>query len=42
VWLALTRKGGAVTALTWQQAVDEALCVGRIDGQARKGHEAMP
>ena len=36
VWLALTRKGGAVTTLTWQQAVDEALCVGWIDGQARK------
>jgi len=35
VWLALTRKGGAVTSLTWQQAVDEALCVGWIDGQGR-------
>ncbi|MEV4642957.1 YdeI/OmpD-associated family protein [Actinoplanes sp. NPDC049548] len=37
VWLALTRKGGTVTTLTWQQAVDEALCFGWIDGQARKG-----
>jgi len=36
VWLALTRKGGTITTLTWQQAVDEALCVGWIDGQARK------
>jgi uncharacterized protein YdeI (YjbR/CyaY-like superfamily) len=36
VWLALTRKGGTLTTLTWQQAVDEALCVGWIDGQARK------
>ncbi len=35
VWLALTRKGGTVTTLTWQQAVDEALCCGWIDGQAR-------
>ena len=35
VWLALTRKGGTATSLTWQQAVDEALCVGWIDGQAR-------
>ena len=35
VWLVLTRKGGTVTSLTWQQAVDEALCVGWIDGQAR-------
>ncbi|CAI9403547.1 MULTISPECIES: YdeI/OmpD-associated family protein [Aestuariimicrobium] len=35
VWLALTRKGGTVTTLTWQLAVDEALCFGWIDGQAR-------
>lgn len=35
VWLVLTRKGGTVTSLTWAQAVDEALCVGWIDGQAR-------
>ncbi|WP_305784628.1 YdeI/OmpD-associated family protein [Symbioplanes lichenis] len=41
VWLALTRKGGTVTTLTWQQAVDEALCAGWIDGQARKGDEHM-
>ncbi|HLL69427.1 MAG TPA: YdeI/OmpD-associated family protein [Micromonosporaceae bacterium] len=41
VWLALTRKGGTVTTLTWQQAVDEALCFGWIDGQARKHDEAM-
>ncbi|GAA4204716.1 YdeI/OmpD-associated family protein [Microbispora amethystogenes] len=39
VWLALTRKGGSVTMLTWQQAVDEALCFGWIDGQARKRDE---
>lgn len=39
VWLALSRKGGTVTTLTWQQAVDEALCVGWIDGQARKGDQ---
>ena len=26
VWLALTKKGGMVTTLTWQLAVDEALC----------------
>lgn len=39
VWLALGRKGGTVTSLTWQQAVDEALCVGWIDGQARKGDQ---
>jgi uncharacterized protein YdeI (YjbR/CyaY-like superfamily) len=39
VWLALGRKGGTVTTLTWQQAVDEALCFGWIDGQARKGND---
>jgi uncharacterized protein YdeI (YjbR/CyaY-like superfamily) len=36
LWLALTRKGGTLTTLTWQQAVDEGLCFGWIDGQARK------
>jgi uncharacterized protein YdeI (YjbR/CyaY-like superfamily) len=36
VWLALAKKGGTITTLTWQQTVDEALCVGWIDGQARK------
>lgn len=35
VWLALAKKGGNVTTLTWQEAVDEALCVGWIDGQGR-------
>ncbi|WP_250008042.1 YdeI family protein [Actinoplanes sp. M2I2] len=39
VWLALTRKGGSVTTLTWQHAVDEALCFGWIDGQGRKRDE---
>jgi uncharacterized protein YdeI (YjbR/CyaY-like superfamily) len=36
VWLALAKKGSTVTTLTWQQAVDEALCFGWIDGQGRK------
>ena len=35
VWLALAKKGGTTTSLTWQQAVDEALCAGWIDGQRR-------
>lgn len=39
VWLVLTRKGGTTTSLTWQQAVDEALCFGWIDGQGRKRDE---
>jgi uncharacterized protein YdeI (YjbR/CyaY-like superfamily) len=41
VWLALAKKGGAVTTLTWQQAVDEALCFGWIDGQARRGDQEI-
>jgi hypothetical protein len=36
VWLALTKKGCMLTTLTWQEAVDDGLCVGWIDGQARK------
>lgn len=36
VWLALTKKGGTTTTLTWHEAVDEALCFGWIDGQTRK------
>jgi uncharacterized protein YdeI (YjbR/CyaY-like superfamily) len=39
VWLVLTKKGGTVTTVTWQQAVDEALCFGWIDGQGRKRDE---
>jgi uncharacterized protein YdeI (YjbR/CyaY-like superfamily) len=35
VWLVLTKKGGDVTALTRADALDEALCFGWIDGQAR-------
>ena len=35
VWLAVGKKGGDVTALTRDQAVDEVLCFGWIDGQAR-------
>lgn len=35
VWLVLHKKGGAVTTLTHATALDEALCFGWIDGQAR-------
>ncbi len=35
VWLAVGKKGGDVTALTRAGALDEALCFGWIDGQAR-------
>ncbi|HEX5534526.1 MAG TPA: YdeI/OmpD-associated family protein [Actinomycetales bacterium] len=38
VWLALARKGKpGPTTLTYEQAVEEALCFGWIDGQARGG-----
>jgi uncharacterized protein YdeI (YjbR/CyaY-like superfamily) len=39
VWLVLTRKGGATTSLTYDQALDEALCFGWIDGQVRRRDE---
>jgi uncharacterized protein YdeI (YjbR/CyaY-like superfamily) len=35
VWLVLTKKGGTATALTYADALDEALCFGWIDGQRR-------
>ncbi len=35
VWLALHKKGGTVTELSYAAAVEEALCFGWIDGQAR-------
>ncbi|KAI2619474.1 bacteriocin-protection, YdeI or OmpD-associated-domain-containing protein [Hypomontagnella submonticulosa] len=38
VWLTLAKKGATTpTSLTYAQALDEALCHGWIDGQARKG-----
>jgi uncharacterized protein YdeI (YjbR/CyaY-like superfamily) len=36
VWLVLHKKGGAVTSLRYPEAVEEALCFGWIDGQARR------
>ncbi|KAI1447836.1 bacteriocin-protection, YdeI or OmpD-associated-domain-containing protein [Annulohypoxylon stygium] len=37
VWLTLSKKGAKLpTSLTYAQALDEALCHGWIDGQARK------
>lgn len=39
VRLVLHKKGGVVTALTYDQAVEEALCFGWIDGQASKRDE---
>ena len=39
VWLILTKKGGTSTALTYADALDEALCFGWIDGQMRRRDE---
>lgn len=39
VWLVLHRKGGRVTSLTYDEAVDEALCFGWIDGQGARRDE---
>jgi uncharacterized protein YdeI (YjbR/CyaY-like superfamily) len=39
VWLAVGKKGGDVTSLTRADALDEALCFGWIDGQARSRDE---
>ena len=35
MWLVLTKKGGDVTALGYEDAVRQALCFGWIDGQGR-------
>lgn len=41
VWLVLAKKGiPAPTTLTYNQALEEALCHGWIDGQARRGDES--
>lgn len=38
VWLVLARKGTTTpTSLRYEDAVDEALCFGWVDGQARRG-----
>jgi uncharacterized protein YdeI (YjbR/CyaY-like superfamily) len=39
VRLVLGRKGGSTTALTYDDALDEALCFGWIDGQANRRDE---
>jgi uncharacterized protein YdeI (YjbR/CyaY-like superfamily) len=41
VWLTLSKAGTQrPTSLTYAQALDEALCFGWIDGQARRGDDA--
>lgn len=36
VWLVLHKKGGAITELDYEAALNEALCFGWIDGQGRR------
>ena len=36
LWVGFHKEGSGQASITWPQAVDEALCVGWIDGQ-RKG-----
>ena len=40
VWLVLHKRGGHTTELTYDDALDEALCFGWIDGQARRRDDA--
>lgn len=41
IWLVMAKKGTTSdTTLTYEQAVEEALCHGWIDGQARRRDEA--
>jgi uncharacterized protein YdeI (YjbR/CyaY-like superfamily) len=40
VWLAIRKKGNTVTTLTYEQAVEEALCFGWIDSTMRKLDDA--
>ena len=39
VWLVLHKKGGTVTELDYEAALEEALCFGWIDGQGRRRDE---
>ena len=36
LWVGLYKKGANKTAMTYMEAVDEALCFGWIDGQVRR------
>jgi uncharacterized protein YdeI (YjbR/CyaY-like superfamily) len=36
LWVGFHKKGSGLPSMTWPEAVDEALCFGWIDGQARR------
>ena len=39
IWLKIYRKNGATPSVTYDEAVDEALCFGWIDSSAKKGDD---
>jgi uncharacterized protein YdeI (YjbR/CyaY-like superfamily) len=39
IWVKLAKKGSGVSSVSYQEAVDSALCYGWIDGQARSFDE---
>jgi uncharacterized protein YdeI (YjbR/CyaY-like superfamily) len=39
LWLKMAKKSTGVATVTWDEAVDEALCFGWIDGQKAKGDD---
>jgi uncharacterized protein YdeI (YjbR/CyaY-like superfamily) len=39
VWLKLAKKGATISSITYDQALDEALCYGWIDSQAKSFDE---
>jgi uncharacterized protein YdeI (YjbR/CyaY-like superfamily) len=39
LWLAIARKGAGVRSVTYEQAVEVALCFGWIDGQKARGDD---
>jgi uncharacterized protein YdeI (YjbR/CyaY-like superfamily) len=41
IWLLLAKKGSGAVSVTYDEAVEEALCYGWIDGTARKYDEAF-
>ena len=40
IWLKFFKKGSSVRSITYEEALNEALCYGWIDGQLRKGDAA--
>jgi uncharacterized protein YdeI (YjbR/CyaY-like superfamily) len=39
VWMMVAKKGSGVESVTYDEAVDEALCFGWIDGQRKRGSD---